>query len=165
MWRPLAIVLGAVLYAGTTCCDEAPPLPDVAVPDEVSADPDIAADWEQLTGRWERQQALPDGTSLRLVKSITDHHEILRVYSPDGQLIREQQADLVLERRGNLRVLGWSHAHVTAGLGVGTSIADGTAVINFRGGQYICVCGLAADEDWSVYTETWDRPPAETPIN
>jgi hypothetical protein len=122
----------------------------------------IADDWDRLQGTWVRQQTVAGGQHLRLVKTIKEHgekqhRETLQAYDAAGKLLREQTADLKIEIRGNLHVLLWSNAKATAGIGQGTAIPDGTAVITFKEGRFISVCGLADDETWAVYAEEWTR--------
>lgn len=155
----LTVLFGTFRFLGADSTDPAIDPNLTAKARTLAADPSVAADWQQLKGRWERQQSLPDGTDLRVEKTISNQHEVVRVYAPDGTLMREQQADLTIERRGNLRVLSWSNAVVTAGADQGATVDDGTAVITFKDGRFISVCGLATDEQWSVYTEVWTRLP------
>lgn len=117
----------------------------------------IADDWDRLQGHWERSVPLPNNQKMKLVKTITEHSESVKGYDQNGQLLREQVADLSIEIRGNLHVLRWSNARVVAGAGQGTKISDGTAVIQFKDGNWISVNGLADDEKWSVYVEEWTR--------
>lgn len=120
----------------------------------------IADDWDKLQGTWEYRRSV-NGQQLRMVKEIRDHSEVLRAYDAAGKILREQTADLKIEIQGNLHVLKWSNAKVTAGGGLGANIPDGTAVFTFKEGQWISVCGLAEGESWSVYTEAWSRPVEE----
>ncbi|MEZ6055790.1 MAG: hypothetical protein R3C01_03705 [Planctomycetaceae bacterium] len=128
-------------------------------PFEAASRDDVAADWKTLDGMWERRQTIPNGTQIRFEKTIRDHAETLRVYGPDGSLLREQTADLKITHQDKLRVLQWSNATVTEGAGVGEKIADGTSVITFKDGKWVSVVGLARDEPWTVYVEVWTKVP------
>jgi hypothetical protein len=139
--------------------ETAPPAPAPAEPfDPIKQK--IADDWDKLLGTWESRRTI-NGQQLRFEKQIREQRETLRVYDAADKVLREQTADLKLEIQGNLHVLKWSNAKVTAGAGLGTAIGDGTAVYTFKDGQWISVCGLAEGEPWAVYTETWSRPVVE----
>lgn len=159
------LILGLTLglaAAGNNCQaeGEAPPAPGKPEPfDPIKQK--IADDWDRLQGVWEHRRTV-NGQQLRMVKTIKDHSEVLRGFDAAGKLVREQTADLKIEIRGNLHVLSWSNAKVTAGAGTGTTIPDGTAVFTFKESRWICVSGLAENEQWAVYAENWARPIDET---
>lgn len=155
-WAILSLAL--ILITGTDFSSAQEQAPAPARPEPF--DPikqKIADDWDKLQGTWEYRSNI-NGQQLRMVKSIQDHHEVLRAYDAAGKVLREQTADLKIEIQGNLHTLKWSNAKVTAGAGLGTNIANGTAVITFKEGRWISVCGLVEGEPWSVYTEIWSRP-------
>ncbi len=108
-----------------------------------------------MQGVWERTESLPNGGKLRTEKTIKDHHESLKMFGPDGTLLREQTAEIELSRAGQFRVLKWSKAVVVAGPDTGSQIDDGTAVYVFKAGKWVSTIGLADDEKWGVYTEAW----------
>ena len=126
-----------------------------------SADAELAAevkeDQARLQGAWQRTEDLPNGDQLRMEKTIVDHHETLKTFNSEGRLLREQQAELKFERAGDLRVVRWSQAEVTAGPGKGSKIDDGTIVYTFKDGQWVSIIGLVQAERWGVYTEAWKR--------
>jgi hypothetical protein len=134
-----------------------PPAP--ATVNEAPEDPRAQAIWKMLSGRWERKQIVPGKGEFRLEKIVSEGQEILVVCGPDGTVLREQRADLKLERRGNLWVLGWSKAHVTAGPEKGSPIGDGTTVIKVEPARWIMVTGLAENEPWGLAAEVWTRVP------
>lgn len=156
----LSLVVALIADPGFSWCQEqAPPAANRPEPfDPIKQK--IADDWDKLQGTWEYRRSV-NGQQLRMVKEIRDHSEVLRAYDAAGKILREQTADLKIEILGNLHVLKWSNAKVTAGAGLGTNIANGTAVFTFKEGQWISVCGLAEGESWSVYTEAWSRPVEE----
>lgn len=134
----------------------AQPAPLVSTADSELAS-DLKEDLERLQGAWQRTETLSNGGQLRSEKTIQGHHETLKTFGPDGTLLREQQAELKFERAGDLRMVRWSQAVVTAGRDTGAKINDGTAVYTFKNGKWVSVIGLAQDEKWGVYTEAWTR--------
>ncbi len=149
----------AVVAPSTLPTPTSDPAPQATV--DAAADAELAADLqedlERLQGTWQRTENLRNGGQTKSQKIIEGHHETLKFFGPDGTLLREQQAELKLERAGDLRVIRWSQAVVTAGRDTGSKIDDGTIVYTFKDGKWISVIGLIQHERWGVYTEAWDR--------
>lgn len=158
MLRRLVVLMLSVVVAlagvGSAIAEE-PAANEPAVKDP------LAKELADLQGKWALRAVNHRKVEQRVEKEIRGYHEAFRVYNADGSLLRAHQAEIRLERTGDMLIYHWANAVVTDGPNAGQKIPDGSGVYRLADGKWISVSGLNENSPLSVAVEFWERLPAE----
>lgn len=118
-----------------------------------------------VRGAWVQRQQTPNG-ELTIIKEHTDRHTHLTVYNADNKVIYAHTSEYKIERLGKVNVFTFFNKKITAGKGVGDTIAGPTSyVFRVTKARFIEVRGVVDGDPSAPAMVTWERyrPTTEPP--
>lgn len=145
------IPLSLILLLGTTVC---------------SAEPAPEEDYQNLEGKWVRNDQDSKGAPLRIEQEISKKTSKLNVYDRNGTLLHSHQAKIRLQRLSDLSLFTYFDLEVLAGPNKGRQQKTPvTFVYRLKGNQFIQVEGILKGDKSRPKILTWwkNKSPVPTP--
>lgn len=113
----------------------------------LAAEPAPEADYQELTGKWTRNDQAGNGSPLQVEQEIVGKRSIVRVFDLDGKLVHSHQAKFTLKRMSEINVFTYYDLEVTAGPNKGKRQPQPRSfVYRIRKNQFIQIEGILKDD-------------------